>query len=320
MIESVEVSLLARLRKNGNCLESKRTEALIERYRTAGWIVKGSRRREWNLKGQAIGDIEKRLTVLLPTWDADFELLEKEGKSPLNQADLEALPALRRPVPRKERINRRNWHAVSGAGPKRRQRRPSVDTLTTDWVLRLRPNRGLKAVFGDNAVDVHENALRWTECVIPERAWAKIRGFSGSLPEAVVTCENLGAFIDLPDIPNVTIVYAPGKDIGPAVLLLNLLPSSRWVHFGDLDPEGVNIALRISRKTNRPLVFFVPTFAEEYLELELGYRIKEQWKDPLPNLPILKCLQEKGMGIYQERFMLDERLQDDLADVCNGPE
>jgi hypothetical protein len=318
VIESVELSLLARLHRNGNCFESKRTEALIERYRTAGWIVKGSRRHEWNLKEQAVGDVVRRLTVLLPTWQADFELLEKEGKSPLNQADLEALPALRRPVSRKDRINRRNWHAVSGAGPKRRQRRSSVDTLTTDWVLRLRPNRGLKVVFGDKEVDIYEDALRWTECIIPERAWTKISGFAGSLPEAVVTCENLGAFIDLPEVPNVTIVYAPGKDIGPATLLLNLLPSSRWVHFGDLDPEGVNIALSISRRTNRPLIFFVPTFVQEYLELELGHRIKEQWKDPLPNLPILKSLQEKRMGIYQERFMLDERLRDDLVNVCNG--
>lgn len=318
MIEAIEIALLARLQKSGKCLESKRTAALIDRYRTAGWIIKGTRRREWKLKEQAIADVTKRLTVLLPTWNVDFELLEQEGKSPLNQADLEALPALRRPVPRKDRINRRNWHAVAGAGPKRRQRRPSADTLTTDWVLRLRPNRGLKAVFGDKTVDIYENALQWTECIIPERAWMKVTGFKGSLPHTVVTCENLGAFIDLPDISNVTIVYAPGKDIGPATLLLGLLPSSRWVHFGDVDPEGLNIALRIGRKTNRPVIFFVPTFIEEYLNLELGHRLKEQWKDPLPDLPFFRYLQERRMGIFQERFMLDKRLRDDLENVCRG--
>jgi hypothetical protein len=313
VIESVEVALLARLQKNGNCLESERTRALIERYQTAGWIVRGKRRHEWTLKEQAVTDIEKRLAVLLPTWQADFEFLIKQGKSPLKTPDLEALAALRRPAPRKNFINRRNWSAISGAGPKHQQRRSSADDLTVDWVLRLRPNYGLIAIFDDKDTDLYEIASQFTECVIPERAWLKITGFKGALPKVIITCENLGAYIDISDIPHAAIVYSPGKDIRSTVKLLNSLPTSGWLHFGDIDPEGVNIALQIAKKTSRSFSFFIPSFIEDYFDL--GYRVKDSWKGTLINEPVLKELHKRGSGIFQERFVLDERLYKELTKI-----
>jgi hypothetical protein len=277
MIESVEIALLARLHSTGNCRESERIGSLIQRYQTAGWIIKGKRRHEWNLKEHAVEDVENRLTVLLPTWKSDFAFLIKQGKSPFKTADLEALSALRRPAPRKNYINRRNWCAISGAGPKHRQHRHSSDDLTVDWVLRLRPNQGLTAVLEDKEVDLYEIASLWTECVIPERAWANIKGFKGNLPKVIITCENLGAYIDIPDIPNAAIVYSPGKDIRSTVNLLDSLPSSGWIHFGDIDPEGVNIALQIAKKTKRPFSSFIPSFIEDYFDL--SHRVRVSWKE-----------------------------------------
>ena len=311
MIESVEIALLARLHEKGNCRESERTRPLVQRFRTAGWIIKGKRRHEWNLKEHAFEDVEKRLAVLLPTWKSDFDFLVKQGKSLFKTADLEALSALRRPAPRKNYINRRNWCAISGAGPKHHQQRHSSDDLTVDWVLRLRPNQGLTVDLDNKDVDLYEIASMWTECVIPERAWVDIKGFRGNLPKVIITCENLGAYIDIPDIPNAAIVYSPGKDIRSTIKLLLSLPSSGWIHFGDIDPEGVNIALQIAKKTNRPLSFFIPFFIGDYFDL--SHRVKGSWRETKVNGPALKEFQKRGSGIFQERFVLDERLKAELT-------
>lgn len=318
MLDSIEIALLARLYQNGSCRESKKTEGLLDRYQTARWVVRSRRKGEWILRSGALEDIKKRLEILLPTWQADFELLKSEGKSPLNPIDLDALPALRRRVPRKEFINRRNWKAITGAGPKHQQRRASPDVLTSDWILRIRPNQGLKAILGQKEIDLYEISEQWTECAIPERAWKKIRKFNGVLPDIIITCENLGAYIDFPEIPKMAVVFSPGKDIGPAILFLKMFSESKWIHFGDLDPEGINIALQISRRTGKPFSFFVPSFIDEYLDL--SYRIKHSWRDPLPDIPIIEKLKEKGDGFYQECIMLDERLKGEIISFCGNVE
>jgi len=307
----IEIALLARLLRKASCVESKRTESLIVRYQTAGWILKGPRRHQWILQESSRQRVQNRLTFLVPTWEADFKLLEKDGKDPLSPVDLEILPALRRATPHRKILNRRNWKAITGAGPKHRQRRAFSGTLTSDWVLRLRPNQGLKAIMEGKEVDLQEMVSQWTECIFPERAWMKLEGFQGSLPKTVITCENLGAYIDFPDIPDAIIVFSPGKNIVATTRLLNKLPAEvRWIHFGDLDPEGYKIAITMSKETGRPLSFYIPSFINEYLDM--GYPVGNKWK-ALPDIPELKELQSRGLGIYQERFMLDERLQAELA-------
>jgi len=154
-------------------------------------------------------------------------------KQPFKPADIDALPALRRSPPHKECINRRNWRAISGVGPKHRPRRVFPGVQTSDWILRFRPNCGLIATIGSNEVDLHEMAAEWTECVIPERLMLKFAGFKGSLPRAIITCENLGAYIDLPHIPASTIVFSPGKDIRAVILFLRSFPDAKWLHVGD---------------------------------------------------------------------------------------
>ncbi len=131
----------------------------------------------------------------------------------------------------------------------------------------------------------------------------------------VITCENLGAYIDLPDIPDAMIVFSPGKNFVATTLLLNKLPADvKWIHFGDLDPEGYKIALTMSKRTGRPLSFFIPSFIDEYIDM--AYPVGNQWK-ALPSIPGLDELQRRGLGIYQERFMLDERLQGEIISEMN---
>lgn len=93
-----------------------------------------------------------------------------------------------------------------------------------------------------------------------------------------------------------------------------MFPDSKWIHFGDIDPDGIKIALMISKKTGRPLDIYIPTFLEEYFDL--GFRTKVQWDGINLSIPPLEKLKESGIGIYQERYMLDKRLYEDIKKAC----
>jgi len=65
----------------------------------------------------------------------------------------------------------------------------------------------------------------------------------------------------------------------------------------------------MSKKTERPLIFFVPSFVSEYIDM--GYHVGNKWEN-LPVIPGLDELRKMGLGLYQERFMLDIRLQSEF--------
>lgn len=314
-LEHVEIALLARLLLNEKFIESASNRELTERFQRAAWIQKGRRQCEWVINKASLQDIKRRLYHLLPDWEDAFQTLQQMGRNPCNSSDIEALVALRKMPPRKTLINRRNWGAVSGAGPKKKHKRASEDTITSDWVLRLRPNRGLCAMFGRKTLDLSTIADSLTECVIPQRGWMQISSFSGDLPQCIVTCENLGAFIDLPDIPGVCIVHAPGKDVGAAVAFLRAHCLGRWIHFGDIDPEGIRIAMLIGKRTDRPLDIYVPSFLSEYLDM--SYHLTYPWGDVGKNLPDIEKLRMAGKGLLQEHYLLDKRLVQDLTKTIN---
>jgi hypothetical protein len=46
------------------------------------------------------------------------------------------------------------------------------------------------------------------------------------------------------------------------------------------------------------------------------YPVDNQWK-ALPSISGLEELQRRGLGIYQERFMLDDRLQSEIISEIN---
>lgn len=308
----LETAFIARLLETGGCQDAARHAALIRRYENAGWLVPGTRRGQWVVRGDHVRELEERLTVLRPNWKADFELLRKHGLDPRKLQDIEGLPALRQQGTARGFVNRRNWNAVGGLGPKRRSVLQTDATLTRDWVLRVRPNRGLIGMWDSGVVDLWEVAQVWTECVMPERRWLGFHGFEGTLPTAIVTCENLGAYIDLPLPEGVLCVFAPGRDTQPAVALLEELPGSKWIHFGDLDPEGLAIADQIAKTARREVRRFIPSYAIEYLAQNRGQKRAVQWAS-IPGHSVFSELKQHSVGMFQEVFMLDPRLMQDLA-------
>lgn len=310
MKDAAEIACLARLLETGTIRSGRKNEALIQRFETARWVMLGSRKEEWELRSGKAPDLENRLSILLPTWRADFELLRSIGRDNFDASDIAALPMLRRNKNSSGRmVNRRNWNAAVGQGPKHKAKIPSQSLLTKDWVLRFRPNKGLEGVNDKGRINLSEMASEWTECVIPERAWVDFKEFSGVLPRVVITCENLGAYIDLPASESTLVIYSPGADTEAAVALLKMFPTAMWMHFGDLDPEGIDIAKRIAGEIGRDMKLLIPFFAEEYLDA--AKPVETAWGE-IPDIPLLMALKEKERRIFQEVFMLDGRLLEAL--------
>lgn len=310
MKNAAEIVCLARLLETGTIRSGRKNEALIRRFETARWITLGSRKEEWVLRSGKAPDLQKRLSMLLPTWPEDFELLRSIGRDHFDVSDIAALSMLRRNTnPSGRMINRRNWNAAVGQGPKHKAKIPAQVILTKDWVLRFRPNKGLEGINDKGIINLTEMAAEWTECVIPERAWAGFKAFSGVLPRAVVTCENLGAYIDLPASESTLVIYSPGADTEAAVAILKMFPAAMWMHFGDLDPEGIDIAKRIAGESERDMKLLIPFFAEDYLDA--AKPVETAWNE-VPDIPLLLELKKMKKRIFQEVFMLDVRLLEAL--------
>ncbi|MDX9958626.1 MAG: DUF2220 family protein [Spirochaetia bacterium] len=312
MYELLEISLLARLLEDGICSSNTRNNDLIRRYETARWIAPTGRRNQWRRRPEAMQDLRQRLTALLPGWETDFNLLRTHGLDPRTPQDIEALPALRKKPEANGMLNRRNWKAAAGLGPKRKGVLNTNALLTSDWIMRLRPNKGLIAQWEQGATDLWEMAQSLTECPVPQRRWLGLKEFIGTMPSVVITCENLGAYIDLPLPEDMLAVLSPGKHIETAIELLARLPSSEWMHFGDLDPEGMAIAEQISKASGREAKLYIPYFASEYVKQGLAQKKEVIWQMESDH-PVLKALAERGEGLYQEVFMLDARLADEIA-------
>lgn len=314
MSDALEIASLGRLLENGAIKLVARNGQLIARWHTARWIEPGPRKDEWRARAEALSQIEGRMSVLAPSWREDFEFIRSMAADPFDPRVLEALPMFRRLGIITGLVNRRNWNAAAGLGPKHVPQMASTATLTRDWIVRFRPNHGLRALFGDQELNLYEMASLLTECALPERLWLRFRAFAGTAPTTVITCENLGAYVDLPLPPGVMAVFSPGADVEAAAALLKALPDTRWVHFGDIDPDGLEIAESLGRETGRAVQFYVPLFAEEYLP---GRPTETPWRG-IPDRPIFHELKRTQKRIFHEVFMLDSRLSDDLVEMTKS--
>lgn len=313
--ETIEIALLAKLIESGGVRESARSLDLIRRYEKAGWIMPSGRRGEWVARPETTIALTARLAKLLPQWESDFALLRTHNLDPRKPQDIEALPVLRKRPDATGLINRRNWTAAGGLGPKRKGILETEATLTSDWVMRLRPNRGLVAQWDDHSTDLWEMAKSLTECPIPQRKWMRLQEFTGTLPAVVITCENLGAYIDLPLPENALAIFSPGKHIETAVELLKRIPVATWVHFGDIDQEGLDIADQLADATRRPIHRYIPSFCMEYIADDMAQNKDVKWQGTFEH-PALKLLAERNLGVFQEVFMLDPRFDEDLRSFC----
>lgn len=316
MSRSLEIVTLGRLIENGFVKEVARNRHLVERFETAQWIERSGRKGEWTVREECKTALEHRLKEISPTWVEDFDFIRSLDRSPYDPAIIKILPVLKHRNTPSGLTNRRNWNAATGISPKHKPKLASESKLTSDWIVRFYPSKGMNAVFSGEEVSLDTIQDLFTECIFPERMWHKFERFSGELPGILITCENIGAYIDLPAPPYAMVIYAPGKDTIGACKLLNSLPGVPWIHFGDIDPAGIEIGKQIAKETNREFKFYFPTFVKDYLP---GARFERGWEDKeLLNHSIFTELKKTGHRIFQEVFMLDKRLPDDLEVFCQN--
>jgi hypothetical protein len=314
--DHIEIAVLGRLLETGSAREGVRNSSLIARLETARWIVPTTGRNVWSLREDSRAAALARLASLLPSWESDFALLRRLGRSPFDANDVDALPMLRRQVVvTLPMMHRRNWYAAVGIGPKHRPKRTPPCILTKDWVLRFRPSRGLVGIVqGSPSIDFYA-ARRGGEYPLPERAWVEIERIEGVSPKAAFTCENLGAFVDLPVEDSILVIFAPGADTEPATALLRMLPAVPWFHFPDLDGRGVSIGQQIGRALGRACEPFIPSFAEDYVDAS---RVQhEAWTDESPDR-FLRTLAAGRRRIFQEVLMTDPRLRDAIVNFLRS--
>lgn len=85
----------------------------------------------------------------------------------------------------------------------------------------------------------------------------------------IMTCENLSPFLEL-TLPAGLLIYTGGyASRGMAAWLKSAPASCRWVHFGDFDPDGLAILVRLAAASARDGEFFPNQETLELLQADL---------------------------------------------------
>lgn len=289
------------------------------------WTRRTSRRDELVLEDSRRSELEALLDRAEPNWRRLLVELEGEGLS----SDIHGWKELQErrrgaalPEHLPVRLNQRTATAAIGdhskatLGPRILNALGPVE-VTRDGLVRLRPNRGLVVERGNLRWEAWELAEILGEVAITERAFKDGTRLGGTLPVAVLLCENVGFYIDVPQPEGWMVVHVPGWNTRATRRLLGFLVGVPVVHFGDLDPNGVKIVAHLM--TMRPdLIWAVPDFLEEQVTL------RGQQKPWPPDLDLTSAprlvqrLAAEGLWLEQEPIALDPRLPEYLCGLLEG--
>ncbi len=326
-------------------VRGQRTGPAIDALLEAGWVGQTRRRSEVALT--AAGEVEVRalLERSWPTWQATVAAMVQAGL-PLTPEGLaawertqtlEAAPRLELParLNQKTLAARFNRHSKAGSIDQLLLRFPQLQ-ITTDDVLRLRTPTGLNFLRSEGRRLACDDLMALSgEVMLSERALLDGTRLEGPLT-AVLTVENPGAFVDLTPPVGWLVILVPGWNSSLALRLLATLPIDvPIVHFGDLDPEGLEIVRHLRRSLARPVAWCVPAFWGEYLEgfgrplsaeqswdrredrgWDRGWAEASEAEAPLP--PLVKTLMETRRWLEQEVLVLDPRLSEALEGMMKA--
>jgi len=266
-------------------------------------------------------DVEALLDRCWPTWRETLEALEQASlpPTPAGLRDLQARERRQRlPSDLSGRLNRRTATALVGGYSKGASVEiPEVD-ITHDFLVRLRPHAGLQVRRGAAVHHGRDLAALLGEVVVTSRALQDGTRVEGDHPRALLTVENQGPYLDLPAPEGWLVALLPGWDTRPVGPLLEAFPGAPWVHFGDLDPNGVRI-LHELRHLDPEVRWFVPDFWSELAPR----RCHRGWPEGLvtpEDPPLVRLLAARGEWLEQEPLVVDPRLAEALlAQVQREP-
>ena len=278
------------------------------------WTRRTGRRDELGIVDTRRSSLEELLGQIWPSWRHDLARLQAVGLPVTDQGwkklqDLERAGAIGL-LP--SRLNRKTAtaqvapHSKASLSEIRREALADVD-VTRDGIVRMRPNEGLLVDREGKQIEASLFVSIAGELMLSERALIDGTLLAGELPRAVLLVENLGPYLDLHPPDGWLVAHVPGWKTFTVKLLLDQLATLPIIHFGDLDPNGVRIAVHL--RTARPdLRWAVPDFWQEYVAdraLRLAWP-EDAVLDGVP--PLVRDLAEAGLWLEQETVVLDPRL------------
>jgi hypothetical protein len=316
-------SAALRLLLLGAIRSTKVAGPLLAELEELGLVTPSTRKNEFLLLPQCKEKFRRYLGVRWPQLDVVESAFFARPET-ISAAALRSLRRLPLSLPAGvTQLNRRTWSAWAGAHSKSGYRTPPEGLLlTSDEVLRLRTNAGLQFVSEDSeslAADVSQRIFG--ELIVPERGLARNWRVSGVLPKLVLTVENIGAYIDLPVPQWLLLIHAPGRNTRLATGFIDRLPAGiPWVHFGDVDPAGLDIALSIhGHKQDRRPIPWIPGVASELLETH-ALPLDSPWPQhrlppDLLNNPVLKWLVAHQRWLEHETAVLLPGFAEELMSI-----
>ncbi len=300
----------------------RRNEKVIDAFAAHGWITHTSRRDEFAITDSGRVVAEKRLAEHWPAWREDLVAFTNLGYSPedagawalLMRAQANQIP---RPL---TRINRRTLNAwdrrhskVATGLPSKTlaQARVAVDEITR---LRLSPRSRIILRTGE-IVDCDRLMAIFGEIAIPERAWDNIKQIETPNSQVLFSIENKGAFVDFPLVPNATLLFLPGDNTGSVKLVTSHMPPQTAIHFGDLDPGGIQIYESLV-SSGSAVRHFIPSYVDEYL-ITHAQPCKTPWpqRDYASLHPVISTLASRSLWLEHEALVLDHRFEAELKSL-----
>jgi len=311
---------LLRLWRQGLLKQTKTIKPLAQHLLASGWVTQSPRRDELEFNEFGRASIPGLLESVWPSWQETLHCLDDAGLE-TSAEGLRQLTRQSRPTPLlPPRLHHKTYNAIAGAHSKSRgtnASQPPDLTLTMDGVLRLRTNEGLLLCRGAQRLSCDDWMATAGEIILPERALLDGVQPSGVLPKAIMTVENLGTFVDMPKPEGLLLIHQPGWNTPLSCQFMRLFaPTIRRCHFGDLDPEGLDIYLHLLQRHDTTIRLFVPTFWREYEptyahSLPVDGRQWDHHGDDLALLP--QELVSSGKWLEQESIVLDERFERELV-------
>lgn len=282
-----------------------------------GWTRRSGRVRLMTLEPSRRPRVEAALDSCWPGWRTVREDLEQEGLSP-NPEGLRELENRRRcehlPAALSGRLNRRTAAALVGGDSKGGPVQIDGVQVSRDFLVRLRPHEGLQVGRDGQVLDGSGLARVLGELTLTSRALQDGTRLLGPPPRALLTVENQGPYLDLPRPEGWLVALLPGWHLDPVRPLLHAFPQAPWIHFGDLDPNGVRIAHKL-QGMSRDLRWLVPDFWAEHLPAARPRRWPEGLVRP-DDPPLVRRLAEEGRWLEQEPLVVDPRLEEVLRGLA----
>jgi hypothetical protein len=328
---------LLQLAVHGVIRNTSSVQELVQFLLTDGWVKQTPRMREFAVTESGARHVRRIMDARWPSYQSDAEalcdLFGAINVRALRQLKKQAAIRDGKVATFPQFVNRKTFaaavcrHSKAAISDDTLARFPGV-TLTIDQGLSVRTPRGarLRRSTGGPSSFIDCDQLMDVMGVVHVSERAIIQGLivEGTAPRAVLTIENVATFHDLALPPDLMAILVEGWNTPVATLFLRLLPDAvPIVHFGDLDPNGFRIYTHLREQTGRPLHWFVPSLATDYIETHSMPLPSEEagWSATLAashGHETIRVLQEMGHWLEQEAVTLDTRLRIEIENSISA--